>query len=268
MKQSFAKHATTGPRQIARVLAGAAIVTAGLHAPAALANHIDFFDQGPFSISATPGSGPVSATQANPPAAASTLGARRDVTLSSTGGTASASLGPTLGAGENDDALVFSVGPQAQGSLLVQIGRGGPLNANFVDIPNSTFDWDRVRVDFGPDSSASPSVQITLASDGVGTVSLAKPFGGGDANLDFLLTEFTAANGAFNSSVLRDIDLAGLQVTGAPGGRYALESFDRNGAVAPPSAQVPVPGVAGLLAIGALGLLRRRTPVRGGRHAD
>ncbi|MBA2353339.1 MAG: PEP-CTERM sorting domain-containing protein [Acidobacteria bacterium] len=223
----------------------------------ALANHIDFLDDPSFTLVAS-GSG--SSTLQTTALTGNTLGGLRDVTLfASTGGVRVLLADSNPGVVGDVDALSFRSDDEAsQGTLTVLLGGVADLDANFLDIPMSTFDWDRVRVNFGLGSSSSASVAVTLFSreDG-GTATVTKAFGGGDNDLDFLHSEFTAVNGSVDPDFLRNVDRATLTLIGGAGSNYFIESFNRNGRVDP---TVPEPGTMLLLAgaLAAFGLRKRR----------
>ncbi len=229
---------------------------------AASANHVDFFEDGLFSILDASGNGSATSTQTGLPTG-NTLGGRRDVTLTSTGGgTVNASLlqGDAVVGDNNDVSLLFfpSATGNPRGILTLAYGVGGPLNANFLDIPGSVNDWDRLRVVFGANSTASSLVTVSLFSstaDGTAMQSLA--YGGGAGNLDFLYSNFTGD--ALTQTFLRDIDQASLSITGDARFNFVVQSFNRNGSVAPAQA---VSEPATLLLFGAgmasMALARRR----------
>lgn len=218
-----------------------------LGSSAASANHIDFLDEGAFTLTQNgSGSDSTTVTGIDP---ASTLGGQRFVELSldSNTATANASLTQPFGPGADDDALTYTTG--GAGSLELAIdGGNSDLNANFLDIPGMNADWDRVRLDFGLESAAADDVTVRLFSDGVGQLTSTQSFAGGDGVLDFLHTSFGPdATPAF----LRDIDAASFQINAPGAGTYTIESFNRNGFV--PEA-VPEPGSLGLVMLGLLGL--------------
>lgn len=238
----------------------AAALGALLGCTTASANHIDFIDSGPFSFSAAGGGGPATQTVDGLDPAL-TLGGQRDMTLSVVGpatNTASASLSGPFGAANDDDAMTYTT--SAAGSFSLTNGAGGDLNANFLDIPMMTADWDRVRLDFGPGSSSAQITTSLFSREDGGTLTSTMAFAGGDNNVDFLHTGFgPAATDAF----LRNIDSATFQVDASGAGTYSIESFNRNGFVPEGQVQaVPEPGSLGLMALGlgALGFaaFRRR----------
>lgn len=234
-------------RSIVGRLGWAVAVVVGLNAATASANHIDFFEEPAFTLNDSVGGGATTLTQGGL-LTGNTLGGRRDLVLDALAGTVTASLAPTDPGvvGDNDSLIFTAADASSQGNLAIVIGMGGDLNANFLDIPASSLDWDRVRVNFGGVSSTG-SVTVTLFSDGEGDAIVTKLFGGGDNDLDFFHTEFFAANGAYTAATLRDIDRATLQVNGQQGGSYTLQSFNRNGAV-------PEPASLALLGLGLLGM--------------
>lgn len=211
-------------------------IGAFLGSSAASAAHVDFLDQGDFNLTLN-NSGTVSTTVTGIPTG-STLGGQRFVELSlDSDATASATL--------DSNALSYNTG--AAGSLLVDINAGAnQLNANFLDIPMSNLNWNRLRLDFGAQSSAGASVTVQLISDGLGTVALTQPFGGGGV-LDFFYADFGSLTPAF----LRDVDAASFLIDTDTAGSFTVNSFIRAGAV--PQA-VPGPGSLGLMMLGLLGL--------------
>ena len=222
-------------------------------APLTKANHIDFFDDGPFAETNNAANPPNQFVVTGIPTAG-TLGGRRDVTLDAGAGTVNFSLTP-IGAGANDDFAVFSAAAGSRGNVTVAYGAAGDLNANFRDIPNSTADWDRIRLTL--QGSVVGVVSVTLFSDGEGTVSLARPFSfaaGGD--IDFFHSDFMLSNPAFTLDTFRDIDRVSFTIFGEDGRTYDIASFDRSGSV------VPEPGSFVMIGLGAVGFaavyLRRR----------
>ena len=234
-----------------RLAAAIALLVAA--SPFVRANHIDFFDDGPFSQTNN-AANPANEFAVTGIPTAGTLGGRRDVTLDSDAGTVSFSLNPT-GAGANDDFAVFSAAAGSRGSVTVAYGRAGDLNANFLDIPNSMLQWDRIRLTL--QGASSGSVSVTLFSDGQGFTTLVRFFSfANGGNVDFLYADFMASSPAFTADTFRDIDLVNFTIFGNDGATYNIASFDRNGSV------VPEPSSTVLLGIAAAGItvayLRRR----------
>ena len=221
--------------------------------PFVRANHIDFFDDGPFAQTNN-AANPANQFAVTGIPTAGTLGGRRDVTLDSDAGTVSFSLNPT-GPGTNDDFAVFSAAAGSRGSVTVAYGRAADLNANFLDIPNSMMQWDRIRLTL--QGASSGSVSVTLFSDGQGFATILRPFSfANGGNIDFLYADFTAQNPAFTLETFRDVDLVNFTIFGNDGATYNIASFDRNGSV------VPEPSSTALLGIVVAGIaatyLRRR----------
>ena len=144
------------------VLKSAVVGALFLGASATFANHIDFLDEGAFFFSAN---GNTTQQTVTGIPTSSTLGGRRDMSLGvSAGSLATASLSP-VGAGANDDFIEYVT--SVAGFFFLVNGQGANLNANFLDIPGSTADWDRVRLNFGPSSfPASVTVELFSAEDG------------------------------------------------------------------------------------------------------
>ena len=231
----------------------------------AKANHIDFLDAGPFSITGVSAPENMPFDVNNIPTA-STLGGHRLVSIEKLTGPASglsAFLNP-VNPGANDDFMVFCNNPGSTGIFRLTVGAAAPLNANFLDIPGGGGAmWDRVRLTFDATqmSAMSPVVSVTLfSSTAGGSVTVTQTFAGGSGNVDFLLSAFTAANPAFNAAAFRDIDSASFSIEGIDGGKYYIASFDRNGFV-----PVPEPSTYALLAVGLVGAMivtrRRRAGV-------
>ncbi len=213
-------------------LVAASLLTVSLTAKA---NHIDFLDAGAFNFNGTTGTATITGIPT-----ASTLGGQRMMSISAITGTpanVSASLNP-VGAGDNDDFMVFSAMAGTSATFTLSIGAAAPLNANFLDIPGGGGNqWDRVRLTFDASAMSSMSAMITVtltSSTAGGTATVTQSFAGGSGNVDFLLSSFTANNGAFNSAAFRDIDTATFSLVGANGGTYNIASFDRNGFVVVP----------------------------------
>lgn len=229
----------------------------GFGAPSASANHIDFFDAGPFSITAA--SGQTTTTTVTGIPTASTLGGQRVVTLTSVNGLVVAGLTPLFD-GEDDDGLLFGAGGNnSQANLMIQIGAGGDLNANFIDIPNSTNDWNSVRVAFGTQTgleSSAATVTVSLFATGAGTATLTRNFAGGIGNVDFLYSDFMANNPLFTMDVLRSVDRATLSIQGVLNGEYSLDSFNRN-ISAQQQQPIPEPTTMLLLGTGLAGVAAR-----------
>ncbi len=232
-----------------RLIATTAIGTL-LVSSAASAAHIDFLDQGAFSFSDSGGDGPATQTVTGIDPA-STLGGQRDMTLSVVGpdsNTATASLGPAFSPGTNDDALTYTT--SAAGSFSLLNGGGGDLNANFLDIPDTEANWDRIRLDFGAGSAAADVTASLFSREDGGLFEQSMSFGGGDSNLDFLFADFGTG---LSDDFLRNVDTAMFTINAPGAGSYAIESFIRAGSVPENGVAVPEPGSLGLLALG-LGL--------------
>lgn len=241
-------------------LASVAVASLVLFSLSAKANHIDFLDEGPFSINGAIDTPATPFTVLGIPTS-STLGGQRLVSIEKLTGPASdlnASLTP-VNPGANDDSMIFTALAGSSGIFNLTVGAGADLNANFLDIPGGSGFWDRVRLTFDPTqmSSMSPVVTVTLfSSTAGGSVTLMQAFAGGSGNVDFLLADFTASNPLFTDAAFRDIDSASFSVEGIDGGVYYIASFDRNGFI-----PIPEPSTYALLAVGLVGalvMIRRR----------
>ena len=235
----------------------------------AFANHVDFFENGAFNLTNN-----TSSTQMGLPTG-TILGGQRATTLTRTAGNngsggnagsvfASLIEGTTGGTSDNNDvSVLFSGTGIGRGTLLFQYGLGGDLNANFLDIPSSVNDWNRLHLDFGAFSGASLNLTVSLFSreDG-GLVSLTQTYTGAAGGFDFLYSAFNSGTGLSNA-FLRNIDQVSLtlatNLSTTNNFGFELQSFNRNGSVAP-AGTVPEPGSIALLGLGlaALSLVSRR----------
>lgn len=224
---------------------------------------IDLFEAGNFAI--TGGNTGASTTVSGIPTGL-TLGGRRDVIVFSFPNRATVSLN-AVNPGADDDALRLSSLQPNGTTLTLDYGLGGDLNADFLDAPGVDARQDRVRINFGAGSFPGSFVTTTLISGTGGRTSVSRTFGGGDANLDFLFTDFLAFNPAFGAAGLRDIDQVRVQLSNNNFvGSTVIESITLQ---SPAPAAVPVPAPAGLFLLGiglvtAVGYSRRHGEQRKG----
>ena len=147
----------------------------------AFASHIDFFEDGAFNLSTSTGIGQVQ----NGLPIGTVLGGERWTGLHKNSGDIPALISASLVQGtggttdDNDVTVQMSsnggVGGGVGSYLQFQYGMGNDLNANFLDIPNTMNDWDRIRVTFGTLTSPIDFVEIMLISREYGVRGLACP---------------------------------------------------------------------------------------------
>jgi hypothetical protein len=150
-------------------------------------------------------------------------------------------------------------------SLSIGLGSTGPLHEDFLDMPNSLAQWDRIRVDFGAASSAASAISFQLFGTNGATLSLTHAFAGGTTSLEFLYSDLIPSPGFAVQDTLRDVSSVQFTLTTpANGGTYVLADLIRGGSVL----AVPEPSTAFLLVL-ALALASRcaRLTTRNGSDA-
>ena len=231
-------------RKISTVL----LMGAALAATSAEARHVDFFEQGDFTLSAMGGE-TVTDMQSVDSGDGGALGGIRTATLF--GGDTGASA--DLAADDSDmvdDGVIFASGPNA--SLTFEYGgEGNALNADFINIPMSDMDWDSIELVFG-EGTGSGTATITLSSgidemmeaSATGMISFD---GDGSVFLDYSV---------FSGVDLENVDFASLTLDGLGEMPAVLNFFAR--AVTEDATDVPAPAALGLLGLGLAGLIGAR----------
>lgn len=261
----------------------------GLAATTASAAHVDFFDAGPFDVTAAPGETRLH-MQMVPPGASGALGGQRILELSNnsdpafSGGDVRASLNPT-GPGDNDDAAILEFGPGGSASFSYGSFTDafsstfpvtvGDLNADFFNIPddmgNDTgFNWTGLVVNLDPfDGSAGPAnIAINLSSgSGASGAVVSQPVpitGPAGGSVVFSYDDFLALSPDLD---LTDIDGVRFSITSEGSSSLQIASLLRTGSVADPDnggggngTVIPSPAAlpAGLALLAGLALRRRR----------
>ena len=252
--------------QSTATLLAAALLPLGIAASASAA-HVDFFDAGPFTLTAGDGE-TQTASQTVPPDATGALGGLRQVTIDNTAdgtpGVIIAAL-QDLQPGGNDDAVNLAFG--SAGSVLFEYGTfidgNAPLAADFINIPDVSpaMNWTHLDVDF-TSSTGGGTATVTLQSNGA-SATLTQAIQTGTHTLEFFYDDMLAQTPGLD---LTSVDAASLLITGSAfadfGSAYNISFYHRDGAVPGglPPGVIPTPAAAsaGLALMGGLLLRRRR----------
>lgn len=206
-----------------------ALAAAGLLAPAAAANHVDFMVDGQFNISG-PGSTIVSGDTAN------ILGGLRFVGIDSVN--AGDAVAEKL---DGQDFMTFTNNNGAAGVLTLDygefVGGNGPLNADFAT------QWSFLAVEI-------------IDASGMGALSVSYESSAGSG---FTASQTVDGAGtyyfAFDASGLElvdfgDVDRVGVRLAAEAGADFTIGQISRE--------VVPTPGALAILGLGALTVVRRR----------
>ena len=264
----------------------AAVVPLALAASASAA-HVDFFDAGPFSLTAEQGETEVH-MQNVPSGPTGALGGQRIVQITNFAGdgedgeddgngvTASLAI---EGDGGNDDAvdldfddfgrIQFNYGSFTNDFADTFASVTGDFNADFLNIPNDDgndtgMNWTRLEVDFDdPDDLATgvgqTQVTVTITSNsGEATASLSQFVTSAAPTLEFDYADFLAQDDDLDFT---DIDGAQLTINGIAGDFYSIGFFNRAGNVPDATPIIPTPAAlpAGLALMTGLMLRRRQS---------